>query len=97
MIAGLTNLGVVHTAISLWPLRPASSPSRATRKSACARWPLVALAVGWAAGTGKFGTAPELKAATGVLLALFLVGVALQIVRLRGQARLSPVRVPAGS
>ncbi len=171
MIAGLTYLGVVHTAISLVAVAAGfiafARYKEISLRTLAGRWyfwttvltcltgfgifqhggfgkphalgiiTLVALAVGWAAGSGKFGTwsryvetiaysatflfhwipaitetstrlplgapllsspdAPELKAATGVLLALFLVGVALQIVRLRGQARLSPGRVPAGS
>ena len=41
--------------------------------------------------------APELKAATGVLAVLYLIGVTLQVLRLRGAARLSPGRVPASS
>ncbi len=40
--------------------------------------------------------APELKAITGVLFLLYLVGVGLQIRRLRGSAGLAPFAAPAG-
>ncbi len=170
MIAGLTTLGVVHTAISLVAVVAGfiafARYKEITLRTLAGRWyvwttvltcltgfgifqhggfgkphalgiiTLVALAVAAAAGKRKLGgwsryieavaysatflfhwipaitetstrlplgapwlaspEAPELKAATGVLLVLYLVGVTLQILRLRGQPKLSPAHAPAG-
>jgi uncharacterized membrane protein len=171
MIAGLTTLGVVHTAISLVALAAGfvafARYKEISLRTSAGRWyvwttvltcltgfgifqhggfgkphalgviTLVVLAVAAAAGKGKFGDwsryietasysatflfhwvpaitetstrlplgapwlsspeAPELKAATGVLAVLYLVGVTLQIVRLRGQRKLSPAPARASS